>query len=105
MDLLHPQVFLVIMDRANYKFCSLGNKFCFKTVFITFLYQFYMNTHLSVCQILCEVVETGRQMKCGPSPHTLHLLTWLGDISFPSLSSEACTLHNSTHQSAHSCQL
>lgn len=36
VDLLHPQVFLVIMDRANYKFCSLGNKFCFKTVLVTF---------------------------------------------------------------------
>lgn len=36
IDLLHPQVFLVIMDRDNYKFCSFGSEFHFNTVLITF---------------------------------------------------------------------
>lgn len=48
VDLLHPQVFPVIMDRANYKFCSLGHKFCFKTVLVTFSLSI-LHEHTSEC--------------------------------------------------------
>lgn len=48
MDRLHPQVFLVIMDRTNYEFCSLGSKFCFKTVLVTFSLSI-LHEHTSEC--------------------------------------------------------